>query len=286
MSVKRSPPSSRRGSLPDLPSTMDEVADQPITLRKRKQPDTSCCCQQQLSDFRKDITAILDNFVSKQEGTLKFMRENISDIKSQVNDIKISIDSLNNEQIIIKSQITSLADKNNVTEEKIQALEDKITQLSQKACKNTANEDIIQELHERSIREKNIILVGIPESKAKSSNEDHLSDLSEVTKIISNAVKNCPEPRKIFRIGKYNPKKERSIKVCFETTETAKLLLRNKEKFPSNIKIFSDQTPAQQNYLKGLKEELQQRTTRGEKDITIKYLKGVPKIVSMAKPKN
>ena len=50
--------------------------------------------------------------------------------------------------------------------------------------------------------------------------------------------------------------------------------------------IYSDQTPNQQIYLQNLKEEMTRRNNEGEEDLTIKYIKGIPKIVKNNKSKN
>lgn len=65
---------------------------------------------------------------------------------------------------------------------------------------------------------------------------------------MSSITKDIPNPKKIFRIGKYNPDKTRRIKVCFDKPDPAMILLRNKDKTPNNIKLFSDQTPPQQKF--------------------------------------
>lgn len=243
-----------------------------------------------MQDFRKDITSLLDKFTNNQDVTMKFMRENITEMKTQLSEIKVSIDSLNNEQNSIKTQISDIVNKNNVTENKIQSLESEVTQLKLTVPVNSPNhrfdENFMRELQERTIREKNIIIVGIPESKAAKTDGDQSADMTEVTSILNTLVEICPNPSRIFRLGKYNPTKDRNIKVCFESPQTAKLLLRNKDKLTSGIKIFSDQTPAQQNYLKELKNELELRTANGEKDITIKYVKGIPTIVTNKLTKN
>jgi hypothetical protein len=48
-----------------------------------------------------------------------------------------------------------------------------------------------------------------------------------------------------------------------------------------------DQTPAQKKYVDTLKEELNKRTENGEKDLSIRYIKGLPKIITNKNaPKN
>lgn len=46
-----------------------------------------------------------------------------------------------------------------------------------------------------------------------------------------------------------------------------------------NIKMYADQTPTQQQFLRSPKLELEMRTRNGEKNLMIKYIKGVPKII-------
>lgn len=101
----------------------------------------------------------------------------------------------------------------------------------------------------------------------------------DVLNIISKINDNIPKPHKIFRISKYNDGKTRRIKVCFDKSESAMMLLRNKEKIPDNIKILSDQTPAQQKYFHTIKEELTRRTQAGENNLTNKYINGVSTII-------
>lgn len=147
------------------------------------------------------------------------------------------------------------------------------------------NEQIIREVHERKRRENNIIIVGIPELNSTSTQDRILKDESEILGIASMIDKNFQKPKKIFRIGKYTPGKTRRIKVCFDKSEPAMLLLRSKDKLPKNVKIYSDQTPAQQKYFYKVKNELSLRMKNGESDLTIRYVNGIPSIVK-SDPKN
>lgn len=149
------------------------------------------------------------------------------------------------------------------------------------------NEQLISEMQERKKRENNIIIVGICEQTSAKAQERMLKDENDVVNIISAACQGIAKPIKVYRIGKYNPGKNRRIKICFDKPEPALTLLRNKIKFPDNIKIYSDQTPAQQKYFQSVKDELTQRIKAGENDIIIKYINGVPTIVkSVSKNSN
>lgn len=260
-------------------------------IRKRKQPELGCNCAQELQDIRRDIALLLQRFTDTQETTMNFMRENMAEMKSQLNDIKVSNDSLNKEQTAMKTKISDLTVMATATENKILSIESEIKTIKNKnVIEGTSapgfDENIMRELQERATREKNVIVVGIPECKTMDSDEGRTYDASEVYKVLSNMIQDCPKPSRVLRLGKPNPAKDRNIKVCFESAHTAKLLLRNKNTLQSDIKLYSDQTPAQQSYMKELKNELERRITNGESDITIKYVKGVPKIVSSRESKN
>lgn len=289
MSVKRTPPS-RTGSLTDISSQYESTSDHQITYRKRKEPERNCNCHQELLEFRRDITSLLDKLSNSQEQTLKCMRENIKEMKMQLNEIANSTNNLNTEQQTIKTQLTDIIAKNNNTEKKIKSIESDITSLKNnpivKPTNSQSYENIIQEIHERNVRARNIIIMGVKECRSSKVEEAYAHDKSEVEKIINHLADGCPKPTKIFRLGKYNPTKNRKVKVCFESPQTAKTLLRSKSKLSPDYKIYSDQTVAQQNYFKNLKNELTQRIANGEQDITIKYIKGIPKIVTERMAKN
>lgn len=289
MSVKRTPPG-RSGSLSDISSPYESMSEPQITYRKRKEPEHNCNCFQELQEFRRDITSLLDKFTNSQEATLKYMRESISEMRAQLNEISTSTNRLNDEQKNIKIQITDIVSKNNSTEQKIKSIEADITQIKTladiKRSSSQTYENIILEIQERNIREKNIILVGVPECRSNNIEEGRNHDKAEVEKILNSLIEECPRPKKTFRLGKYNPQNNRKIKVCFESEQIAKLILRSRDKLQQGYKIYSDQTVNQQNYFKALKNELSQRIANGEQDIAIKYVRGTPKIVGSNQSKN
>ncbi|CAH2098383.1 unnamed protein product [Euphydryas editha] len=141
------------------------------------------------------------------------------------------------------------------------------------------NEKLIREVQERKKRENNIIIMGIAENDSNNTKERNFQDEAEVLRILKQIVTDIPKPKNIFRIGKYNPGKTRKIKVCFEKPETALSILKSRNKFPNNLKIFSDQTPTQHKFYALIKDELNKRISKGETDITIKYVNGTPAIV-------
>lgn len=88
----------------------------------------------------------------------------------------------------------------------------------------------------------------------------------------------------ISRLGRKQAKGDRPIKVEFSSSSIPSKILRNKIKLTQNttyskIKISDDMTPTQLNEIKKVREDLKRREAAGEKGITIKYVKGSPKIV-------
>ncbi|KAJ8727994.1 hypothetical protein PYW08_016379 [Mythimna loreyi] len=210
------------------------------------------------------------------------MMKNISD---DVSSIKNEIRSLATEQTKIKSEIAELKISSSATNTKVSALENelkniKATPISQNTENTITYEDAMAEFQERQARSKNIILVGVPEAKGSNKEDRMKCDIHEVTKILKAILPECPEPNMIRRLGNYKPETVRHIKVFLPSPDLAKTILRNKAMINLDpYKIFSDQTPYQQKFIKNLKQELHLRTENGEKDLIIKYVNGTPKII-------
>lgn len=301
MSLFRSPGkiAAGGGSQPDLSKISGEMVDSQMTYRKRKQPiDRECECKPDIQELRKElshITDLLEKFVGSQEQNMKIVKENILDVKNEIADIKLTTSNIALEQNTIKTHLNQLDSKISCDEEKLKPLESELIQLknilpttsspamAQSGFSN--NEQIILELQERNNREKNILLLGLPEFPSSNVVESRLKDQQDVWTLISTTFKDIPKPIKIFRIGKYNQNKSRVIKVCFTTSEPVKFLLKNKAKLPKEIKVYSDQTPCQQKYLKNVREELARRQQNGESNLIIKYVKNIPTILNSI-PKN
>lgn len=271
MNVQRSPTG---GSQPDLSKMSGSNLESSITFRKRKVPsDIECSCSDDIREMRSEISRIsslLEKYVESNEQILKTMQSNITEIKNQITEMQSSNDHTH------KS-----------VQNKIELLESDINQLKMREfTTKTSEKDVvlgeknIQEIQLRSNREKNVVLVGLPEQIVSSPEERSTKDQADVFRIISLVSPGIPNPSKVFRVGKVQPGKNRSIKICFDTMGPAKKLLVNRNKLQDGLKIFSDQTPTQQNYMKKLREELKQRQDKGETNLTIKYINGTPSIIN------
>ncbi|OWR54471.1 hypothetical protein KGM_205258 [Danaus plexippus plexippus] len=119
-------------------------------------------------------------------------------------------------------------------ENKLKSLETDLTKFKNSSYVSYSNlkdqpylgEQIIQEIQNRNNREKNVILVGLTEVTSYKSEECTAKDRADVLNIITSLCEGIPKPVKVFRKGKRNPDKYRSVKACFAEFGRAKQLLQ------------------------------------------------------------
>lgn len=156
------------------------------------------------------------------------------------------------------------------------------------ACDSPSLENVVSEAMERIKRANNVVIHNLPEPLlANSSTSQPTSDFDRVCELTrqiqggQNIV-----PTSVKRVGKEKNGRPRIIIAKFDSPETARKVLRNKDRIKqsrrefSSISITDDKTLAQQDYLQKLRSELKRRTDSGESDLTIKYVKGVPSIIT------
>ncbi|KAK5646506.1 hypothetical protein RI129_004970 [Pyrocoelia pectoralis] len=144
---------------------------------------------------------------------------------------------------------------------------------------STANADeIITEVAERPRRSRNVIMYNLDDD----DNDQDLVKAKDVIKKISNV---STDDIKVFRLGKVrNATKPRPLKIIFMNSDDAINVLRNNpklKKINQKLVVRSDLTKIQMDHINNLRRDLQERISRGENDITIKYVRGVPRIVKV-----
>lgn len=302
MSVLRSPSggantsNSGSGSVPDLRYL---TRDEHFTSQRKRKLDTESVFKGDMDDFqnvyrsewsefKKEITSLFRDFCTTQSETSINISKKISEIKDELISLKNELNSLNLEHNNIKTEILLIKSENEEMKQNMVKLINRSTNLNYSVQNATAcDEATIIELQDRCERAKNIIVAGMPEKNIKNPNDRREYERNETLNLFKSIYMNCPMPKSIIRLGKFSNDKTRMVKVCFETPDSVLEILRNKYKLQSDtIKIFSDQTPAQKMYFKNLSEELNERRKNGENDLIIKYIKGIPKIVTRKETKN
>lgn len=277
------------GSQPELYSPSDfSYVNQ--NLRKRKQPDFESTMKTEFGSFKEEIMSFLKNFAQTQKEDTAQLRQDLKQIGEDIQNLKLSNQILSQNFESLSTEISKMKAENCETKESLNNMQKDIDLLKNNTPTNpdsqfqntpfATHEDLILEFQDRYERLRNIVLVGIPETFEQNSTARRQYDSNESVKILKNIYENCPVPTKTLRLGKYSKDKSRPLKVCFESTEDVKYLLRNKAKLNKDYRLYADQTPSQKKFLDTVKQELERREQNGEKNLTIKYIKGIPKIIN------
>ncbi|CAG9822841.1 unnamed protein product [Phaedon cochleariae] len=207
---------------------------------------------------------------------LSVITESMATCNGQIEELKIQ---MNSQSQIINNCVTDITTLRNDNEK----LRSKISELENKVSVNSIpNEETQRELLERIRRGKNILILGAPDDGKRES------DIQLANAIVQHlspgiTIVSC------YRIGKpRTDEKPNPLKISLSSTEDAIQILKNRNKLCRNmfpdIGIRADLTPSQSTHLDNLRKELQRRTANGERNLTIKYVKSVPKIVSTDNP--
>lgn len=167
--------------------------------------------------------------------------------------------------------------------EKFESISEKLEKLSyERRDENEGQnfEKVIEELNERKFRETNVIVFNIEESTAKNTDERINHDKAKIKAIIDPILPSAEF--KAIRIGnrKTVERYPRPVKVIFNTSSDATVILKNKFRLaPNNVKIKADLTVLQREKLKATYAELASRKAAGEENLIVKIVNGTPKIV-------
>jgi septal ring factor EnvC (AmiA/AmiB activator) len=230
--------------------------------------------------------------------TMELLLAQMSELSKKVDNLIGKVDGLKQEDIApIKEDIKTITSKIDSLEPRIAASENRIDDLERevgvlKTGSGHLNpEEIYSEFNERCRRARNVILYNVKENSSKDVKVKQEHDKRVVTKIVSSMNSQIDSSGvKTFRLGKFIRDKPRPLKVIFSSAEEARYFFQNFSKDEiermdstlAELSISRDRTPQERNYLNKLREELRNRTDKGEKDLTIKYSNGIPSIVKVS----
>lgn len=221
------------------------------------------------------------------------MKEHIANLHKSFDDIKNQLE-LQNKSLTSKmhdistklSVMDKLVQENALLKERVKNLECDVAKL-QNDCKMDGIDTITSEIEERNRRRNNVIVFNVEES----AEEDREKSLNDDRKRIYNLLRVADQAltiadMKCFRLGKKDRNKPRPVKVILNNQSHVSELMKNRTKIQGSIKIFRDQTVIQRNLFLKLKDELNTRTRKGEKNLYIKFVKGAPRIFTNGDSKN
>lgn len=141
-------------------------------------------------------------------------------------------------------------------------------------------EDAVAELELRTFRKHFVIFKNIPDKNNDVEDLKYLKNIMDADRI---NLQLDFEKISAFRLGKFESNQilPRLLKVRFKNVEDAQYIIFNNKnfQFPNNVTCQSDKTLMQRNRLKKTLVELKNRESQGEKNLIIKYIHNVPRII-------
>lgn len=206
-------------------------------------------------------------------------------IPGKIDQIILQVDDLNNNLMSLEKRVSD-------NETKMNNLEDSVKRMSS-PTNGIQPEDMIAEIGERARRAFNVMVYELPESASTNVETRKNYDLDLIVHLFR-----CSKPDfditgvKTYRVGKKLVGKIRPLKVILKNEQDARLIVSkfsseaatNASITFSSVKVSRDKTPLEQKYFKNLVAELEERKSRGESNLTIKFRNNIPFIVNI--PKN
>jgi hypothetical protein len=233
--------------------------------------------------------------------------DTLSTILSRVNELQSlpsKVDQLQADVASINSKLSSIEDRLSASEaniakssSRIDAIESSLVDL--RSCSSNAQqmsyEGIIQEFNDRNWRASNIIIHGLPEFAGRGdSGGIKTREKERISKIINVFLKDFnTNSVRLFRLGTPRKEEPRPLKVVFPSALDARKFassfsadaLRDIDESLASITISRDRTKRERDYLKKLYDELNERKRKGDNNLEIKYINGVP-IIRESSSKN
>ncbi|KAJ3647224.1 hypothetical protein Zmor_024754 [Zophobas morio] len=189
-------------------------------------------------------------------------------IKSQLLNMKLELKQA------IDDNFKVISDRLLVAENDIRLIKSERAELKKSTVKvdNKGDlNDIISELEERNLRNSNVLVFSIPESKASELVNKIHDDIPKVTSILV-PLGSFPESKKVSRIGLAKPSAVRPLKIVFENKDIVKDILRsNKNNSNRNYHFRPDLTKRQRDFNNEVRKEFKDRVAKGETDIMSRY---------------
>lgn len=218
------------------------------------------------------------------EGKIDSLIKSVNDLKITQNKLVSSINGLSDKFSSLSKKVNDLSNQLLTLSAEVEPLKARIDNIEINLKSNTPNStDIISELIDRQNRMKNTLLFNLPESSDSNNQSQDINIVQDVLKYLDLKT----SPTQIFRLGKLSSDstKPRPLKLCFSNQQDVFDIFSSQHKLKSNsswkdIRFSSDRTKQQQAHMSELRQELLRRRTEGESDLIIKYIKGIPKIIS------
>nr|CAH7727318.1 unnamed protein product [Callosobruchus chinensis] len=155
------------------------------------------------------------------------------------------------------------------------------------AATPTDYEELLREIEDRNCRKQNIIIYNLPETPNLTKEDQATADSQHVKHILGSLSNDITVLDKPIRLGRFDQTKTRNrpVKVVLGGQQQVIKCIKNVAKVKTlntyrGVGISNDRTVKQIEQYKMIKTELTRRQNAGEVNLKIKYIRGVPTIVS------
>lgn len=248
------------------------------TTRKSIPPCENSSKQCNLSNSKCDI----DTEVSLNDH-LSSLHGKFNEVRKQIEVQNQSLECRLNEFSVKLSLIDKLVAENTLLKERVTKLEQKIDKMgiNSRGSEISEMDSIANEIDERNRRKRNIIVCNVEENSHSKLDDVIREDKSRICTLLGTIDPSVTaSDLKCFRLGRRNNNKPRPIKVILKHENQVIEIMKNRFKLSAPIRVYRDQTVIQRNKYMKLKDELKIRGQNGEKDLIIKFIKGIPRIIN------
>ena len=180
---------------------------------------------------------------------------------------------------VLKTELSDMRSEIKLLSDRVKALEDKPS-IPSEQLPSSSTDDVINELNDRELRSRNILIFDLPEQNETSLVRARSADAEGALAILREISPLVTQTPTTYRLGKLGSLPCRPLCVRLDSAATVKSILQNKHRYKGPSKISDDKTRQQRETLSQLRTKLRNLHELGETHMTIRYIRGMPKIVS------
>ena len=193
--------------------------------------------------------------------------------------IKAEIQPVADEVKSIKKYVSSI-------DSRVEALEKSQPTIQQNMAQIAAT--VAHEVRDINCKINNVIMLGVTEITSQGDSKNFSNDKELIVDLLSLIPNFFPKIVNCHRLPKADVSGFRPLAVTFESRSDIFTLLKNVNKLPNNIRVKTDKTRAQRDYLTNLYKTKEKFNLENPGDtLSIKYINDVPHLIdALSKPRS
>ena len=179
---------------------------------------------------------------------------------------------------VIRTELSDMRNEICSLSERVKTLEDRAP-ISSGSSSAPSAQDVLEEFHDREVRARNILIFGLLEPQEQTLELAREADVAGVRAILGEIIPQEVQAPATYRIGKPGNGNIRPVCVRLGSADDVKNVLKNKHRYKGPFKITEDKTKLERETLSQLRAKLRELHDQGESHMTIRYIRGAPRIV-------